>query len=74
MIDAKTLAQINGQYDCPSEAGPAWREAMALGLDMSLVEYNLSLTPWERLLRNDQAAAFIRAAQNAERSQYGSTD
>ena len=29
--------------------GPAWRAAEAFGLDMSLVEANLELTPAERI-------------------------
>jgi len=38
MIDEETLAQINGPYQCPSDAGPAWRVACEYGFDMSLVE------------------------------------
>ena len=29
--------------------GPEWRAAEESGLDMSLVEANLRLTPWERI-------------------------
>jgi len=71
MLDEKTLAQINGKYECPPDAGPAWRDAMDLGLDMSLVELNLTMTPWERLLQNDQALSFIRDLQDAAASSNG---
>ncbi len=49
MIDEETLAQINGKYVMPPDAGPAWREAHAYGFDMSLVEDALRKTPEERL-------------------------
>ncbi len=68
MIDPKTLAQINGQYECPPDAGPAWRAAMELGMDMSLVEHNLRLTPWERLLANDRALALLRDLQQGNKN------
>ncbi len=66
MIDEETLAQMNGKYVCPPDAGPAWRAAMDAGIDMSLIEENLRRTPWERLLANDCALALIREIQNAK--------
>ena len=65
MIDEATLAQMNGQYIMPPDAGPAWRAAFAQGIDMSLIEENLKLSPWERLLANDRALALVRALQQA---------
>lgn len=65
MIDEATLAQMNGEYIMPPEAGPAWRAAFAQGIDMSLIEENLRLTPWERLLANDRALSLVRALQQA---------
>jgi hypothetical protein len=49
MLDEATLAQINGAYVMPSDAGPAWRAACEYGFDMSLVEDALSKTPEQRL-------------------------
>jgi len=49
MIDEAILAQINGPYVCPPDAGPAWRAAADYGFDMSLVEDALSKSPEERL-------------------------
>jgi len=36
------------------DAGPAWREAIEHGIDVSLLEYNLSLTPEQRLLQLEE--------------------
>jgi hypothetical protein len=66
MIDSATLAQMNGEYAMPADAGPAWRAAFAAGMDMSLIEENLKRSPWERLLANDSALALIRAIQQAK--------
>ena len=65
MIDEETLAQMNGKYICPPDAGPAWRAAMEAGVDMSLIEENLRRTPWERLLANESALALIRVIQKS---------
>jgi hypothetical protein len=73
MLDEETLAQINGKYVCPPDAGPAWRAAMAAGVDMSLIEENLNRSPWERLLANDSALALVRAVQKAKPAFDGTT-
>lgn len=66
MIDAATLAQMNGEYVMPPDAGPAWRAAHAAGIDMSLIEENLKRSPWERWQANDRALALIHAMQRAK--------
>jgi hypothetical protein len=63
MIDEETLAQMNGKYVMPPDAGPAWRAAYEAGVDMSLIEDNLKRSPWERLLANDRALGLIRALE-----------
>jgi hypothetical protein len=73
MIDRETLAQMNGEYLMPRDAGPAWRAAYAAGIDMSLIEENLKLSPWERLLANDRALALVRALQQAKTAADGTT-
>lgn len=65
MIDAATLAQMNGLYAMPPDAGSAWRAAYAAGVDMSLLEESLARTPWERLLANDRALDLIRILTQA---------
>jgi hypothetical protein len=74
MIDEETLAQMNGKYVMPPDAGPAWRAAMDSGIDMSLIEENLQRSPWERLLANDRALALIRALQKSKPVADGTTD
>ena len=73
MIDEETLAQINGKYVCPPESGPAWRAAYEQGEDMSLLEHNLKLSPWERLLANDRALALVRDLEIAKPIEDGTS-
>jgi hypothetical protein len=73
MIDERTLAQINGQYLMPPDAGPAWRAAFESGIDMSLIEENLRRDPWQRLLANESALALVRAIQNSKLPRDGTT-
>ena len=65
MIDAETLAQMNGKYVCPPDAGPAWRAAMAYGFDMSLVEDALQMTPDQRLKQHQRALNMFLALKEA---------
>jgi hypothetical protein len=59
MIDAATLAQMNGEYLMPPDAGPAWRAAAKFGFDMSLVEDALRMTPEQRLDEHQQLLNFF---------------
>ena len=63
VIDETTLAQINGEYPLPPDAGPAWRAACEAGVDMSLVEGALKLTPEERLAEHQQVIDFLLEVQ-----------
>ena len=65
MYDAETLAQINGKYVCPPDAGPEWRASMAAGYDMSLLEQTLELTPAERMRQHQQFLDFLLKVQSA---------
>jgi hypothetical protein len=65
MIDQETLAQMNGKYVCPPDAGPAWRAAMEYGFDMSLVEDALRLTPEQRLEQHQRALDLILEVKEA---------
>lgn len=65
MLDEATLAQINGKYICPPDAGPAWRAACEAGLDMSLVEHTLRLTPTQRLEEHQQILDFLLNIRSA---------
>jgi len=71
VIDEETLAQMNGKYVCPPDAGPAWRAAMEYGFDMSLVEDALRLTPEQRLEQHQHALDLILEVKEAgERSRH----
>jgi hypothetical protein len=48
-MDAKTLAAMNGEYQMPLNAGPAWRAAFESGEDMAQIEDNLALLPEQRI-------------------------
>lgn len=50
--------------------GPAWRAAVALGLDMSLVELSRQKTPWERMLEHDEALEFADELRSAGAKLY----
>ena len=63
MFDEEILAQMNGKYVCPADAGPAWRAAMAAGIDMSLIEHALTLTPEQRLMEHQQVIDFLSSIQ-----------
>ena len=68
MFDAATLAQMNGEYAMPADAGPAWRAAHAAGIDMSLIEHALTLTPEQRLAEHQQVLDFLLEVQEAGRN------
>ncbi|HUD84253.1 MAG TPA: hypothetical protein VMQ67_12150 [Candidatus Saccharimonadales bacterium] len=59
---------MNGQYIMPPNAGPAWRAAFAAGIDMSLIEDALTLTPEQRLAEHQQVIDFLLEVQEAARS------
>ncbi|HEY3763495.1 MAG TPA: hypothetical protein VGN23_17265 [Verrucomicrobiae bacterium] len=65
MIDEETLAQMNGKYVCPPDAGPAWRAAMEYGYDMSLIEESLKMTPEQRLNELQQVVNFLLEIKEA---------
>ena len=60
-------------YICPPDAGPAWRAAAEMGIDMSLIEIALTKTPWERMQDHDEALAFAMQLQRAVEEQNGKT-
>jgi hypothetical protein len=68
MIDAATLAQMNGEYVMPPDAGPAWRASHEYGFDMSLIEESLKLTPEQRLVEHQQVIDFLLEVQEADHS------
>ena len=49
----------------------AWQTAIDDGIDVSQLEYLMSLTPTERLQRHDQALKLVRAMRQAGIKHYG---
>lgn len=49
----------------------AYQAAVEYGIDVSQLEYILTLTPAERLRRHDAALAFVLAARKAGIQYYG---
>jgi len=49
----------------PPDAGPAWRAAHAAGIDMSLIEDSLKLTPEQRLAEHQQVIDFLLEIREA---------
>ena len=49
----------------------AWEEAAAMGIDMSLIEYNLSLTPDQRAYQHDCALRTILMLERAAEQLHG---
>jgi hypothetical protein len=68
MLDDALIEQLNRGYICPPDAGPAWRAAHDAGIDMSLIEHALSLTPEQRLAEHQQVLDFLLEVQAAGQS------
>ena len=67
MIDEATLAQMNGAYSMPPDAGPEWRAACEYGFDMSLVEDALRMSPEERLEAHQHALNLLLEIEAARK-------
>ena len=57
--------------DDSNSAYVSWQAAIDYGIDVSLLEYTLGLTPAERIRRHDQALELIRAMRRAGTKHYG---
>jgi hypothetical protein len=71
MSDDALIAQLNRGYVCPADAGPAWRAAHEAGVDMSLIDDALQMTPAERL-RDHQGALNLVLVLEATRLSHDS--
>lgn len=65
VLTEELVMALNAGYVCPPDAGPAWRQAVAEGVDMSLVERTLARSPWDRLEGHDEALCFAQMLQRA---------
>jgi len=62
------IDQLNQGYLCPPGAGPMWRAAHEAGVDMSLIEDALQISPAQRLREHQRALNQILAMKEARRS------
>jgi hypothetical protein len=65
VIDEKLIQQLNQGYVCPADAGPARRAAYEAGIDLSLIDHMLELTPAERLAEHQQVLDFLLSIKGA---------
>lgn len=59
------------ELESKDKGTPAVDAATAYGIDVSQLEYNLSLTPSDRLRRHESALALVRALREAGIQYYG---
>lgn len=52
-------------------ATDAWQAAIDFGVDVSLLEYNLTLTPEQRLIKHEVARRRVAAFRQAGKAHYG---
>jgi hypothetical protein len=60
MLAEELAKALNAGCSCPPDAGPAWRRAIAEGVDLSLVERSLARSPWERLQEHEVCCRFSK--------------
>jgi hypothetical protein len=65
--ETELIDQLNRGYVCPPDAGPMWRAAYGAGVDMSLVEDALQMSPAERLQAHQRALNQILTMIEARR-------
>lgn len=61
----------NAPNPSPEPTTDAWQAAIDYGIDVSQLEYLLTLTPHERLIRHNQALDLVRALRAAGTAHYG---
>ena len=66
----KTMISPAPQAPLPSQDELRPRLDPETGIDLSLIEENLKLTPWERVLANDDTINFIDIARAALNQSY----
>ena len=68
LADREFVERLNRGYVCPPDAGPAWRAACEAGIDMSLLEEALQMTPAKRLREHQRALDLVLALIKARSS------
>jgi hypothetical protein len=71
-IAERELSVLPGEsMNKSEERKTACQDAVEYGIDICQLEYLLTLTPMERLLRHDAALDFVLAAREAGKRYYG---
>jgi hypothetical protein len=65
MFDEETIKELNEAPPRAPVMWPSWRHQFELGLALPLLDDRLSLTPWERLLKNDEARSVLISINHA---------
>jgi len=60
MIDAETLEQLNAPPPRAPVMWPAWRTDFEVALHMPLVDYALTLEPWQRMVEAGRTASLLK--------------
>ena len=68
---ANDEAEGAGRTPASSGSPDAWQTAIDYGIDVSQLEYLLTLTPTQRLERHEQALVLVRAMRQAGIEHYG---
>lgn len=55
VLDPMLLTFENLAEHLRSEGGPAWQAAIEYGIDVTLLERNLALSPTDRMRQHDEA-------------------
>ncbi len=61
----------NNETSRSQPTGSAWQLAEQYGIDMSLIEANLKLTPYERMLQHDRSLNLALQLRQAMERQHG---
>jgi len=68
-----TLATPSSENSFPSEDELRPATDPVTGIDLSLIEENLKLTPWERILANDNTVNFCDMGRAAMQQRHHAT-
>jgi len=65
MFDEATIKELSEEPTRAPVIWPSWRHQFELDLTLPLLDDRLSLTPWERLLKNDEARSVLISINHA---------
>lgn len=66
MLDDALIEQLDRGYVCPPDAGPDWRAACECGIDMSLIEDAMAMSPADRSRDHQRALNLILELERSQ--------